>query len=166
MSESLEAVVGQLLRARNLRLATAESCTGGLIGDRVTNVPGSSDYFLGGVIAYANQVKMGQLGVKPETLERHGAVSEQTVREMARGVRAALSAEVGLSVSGIAGPGGGTADKPVGLTWIGLSAPGVEWARRFVFQGDRLAVKGQAARAALELLLEYLESESVVARER
>jgi len=158
MREPLEARIGRLLRDKNLRLATAESCTGGLIGDRVTNVPGSSDYFLGGVIAYANQVKMGQLGVNQETLERHGAVSEATVCEMAQGVRAALSAEVGLSVSGIAGPGGGSADKPVGLTWIGLSAPGVEWARRFVFQGDRLAVKRQAAQAALELLLEYLQS--------
>ena len=157
MEEPLESTVGRLLRAKKLRLAVAESCTGGLIGHRLTNAPGSSDYFLGGVIAYANEVKRGQLGVKGMTLDQHGAVSEQTVLEMARGARAALSADVGLSVSGIAGPTGGTAEKPVGLTWIGLRAPDMEKAWRFVFQGDRLAVKEQAAQAALELLRDYLE---------
>lgn len=144
--------IGELLRQLGWRLATAESCTGGLIGHRLTNVPGSSDYYLGGIIAYANPVKQALLGVRAETLEQHGAVSRETVLEMARGVRTALATEAGLSVSGIAGPGGGTPTKPVGLVWIGLSLPGCEQAWKFHFQGDRLQVKEQAAEQALALL--------------
>jgi PncC family amidohydrolase len=155
----LEAQVGDLLRARQLRLATAESCTGGLIGHRLTNVAGSSDYYLGGIIAYANDVKMSQSGVKAETLRQYGAVSQETVLEMARGVREALQADIGLSVSGIAGPGGGSPEKPVGLVWIGLSTPGYEQAWRYVWQGDRLQVKEQTAEQALRLLMEYLTKE-------
>jgi PncC family amidohydrolase len=111
-------------------------------------VPGSSEYFLGGVTAYANEAKARLLGVRWETLDQFGAVSEETVLEMARGARQALGAEVGLSTSGIAGPGGGTPEKPVGLVWIGLSAPGFERAWRFQWPGDRLAVKEQSAEAA------------------
>jgi PncC family amidohydrolase len=122
----------------------------------VTNVPGSSDYFLGGIISYANGVKERLLGVRRETLGKFGSVSEETVREMARGARQALQAEIGLAISGIAGPGGGTAEKPVGLVWIGLSAPDGEQARRFLFAGDRAEVKSQAAQAALQLLVDYL----------
>lgn len=124
--ETLEVLVGELLRLRGWQLATAKSCTGGLVGHRLTNVPGSSDYYLGGVIAYANEAKVHLLGVSLETLETCGAVSRETVLEMASGVRQLLSADIGLSVSGIAGPGGGTSEKPLGLTWIGLSAPGYE----------------------------------------
>jgi PncC family amidohydrolase len=153
----IEAEVGKLLRARGWRMATAESCTGGLIGHRLTNVPGSSDYFLGGVIAYANQVKLEQLAVSAETLRLHGAVSRETVLEMANGVRQRFQADVGLSVSGIAGPGGGTPDKPVGLTWIGLSAPGCAQAWNYIWHGSRLEVKQQAAEQALKLLHEYLQ---------
>jgi len=154
---SLEALAGELLRQRKWRLATAESCTGGLIAHRLTNVPGSSDYYLGGIIAYANEVKMNQLNVNTNTLEQSGAVSQETVIEMARGVRSALHADIGLSVSGIAGPGGGSPDKPVGLVWIGLTAPGYEQANRYLWEGNRLRVKEQSAEQALKLLVEFLQ---------
>jgi nicotinamide-nucleotide amidase len=155
--QDIELTIGELLRDRGLRLATAESCTGGLIGHRLTNIPGSSDYYLGGVVAYANVVKAGMLGVRQQTLDESGAVSRETVLEMASGVRRVLRADIGLSVSGVAGPGGGTPDKPVGLVWIGLIAPQAIAARRFRFEGARLAVKAQAAQAALELLEDYLQ---------
>jgi len=154
--ETLEVLVGEYLRQRGWRLALAESCTGGLIGHRITNVPGSSTYYMGSVTAYAYEAKVRLLGVHWETLEKHGAVSPETVLEMARGVRQALAADVGLSVSGIAGPGGGTPDKPVGLVWIGLSAPIHEEAWSHHFKGDRLQVKEQAAERALRLLAGYL----------
>lgn len=153
---SLEAQVGELLRARHFSLATAESCTGGLIGHRLTNVAGSSDYYLGGIIAYANDVKMHQLGVLADTLERYGAVSRESVLEMASGVREALQADIGLAVSGVAGPGGGSPGKPVGLVWIGLSMPGCEQAWRYVWLGDRLEVKEQTAEQSLLLLISLL----------
>jgi PncC family amidohydrolase len=152
----LEIQAGESLRRLGWKLATAESCTGGLIGHYLTNVPGSSDYYLGGVIAYANEVKLSLLGVRSETLEKFGAVSQETVLEMAHCVRQKLGAQVGLSVSGIAGPGGGTPEKPVGLVWIGLSLPEVEHAWRYVWEGDRLQVKMQTADQALRLLVEYL----------
>ena len=155
--ESLNFQVGRLLRERGLKLALAESCTGGLVGDRVTNIPGSSEYFLGGVIAYAYEAKVALLGVSWDTLNSKGAVSRETVLEMARGARAALSTDIAVSVSGIAGPGGGTPDKPVGTTWICLAAADGEWTRRFQFEGDRLQNKASAAGAALQLLLDYLE---------
>jgi len=143
--------------ARGWKLAIAESCTGGLIGHRITNIPGSSAYYVGSVTAYAYEAKVRLLGVTWETLETYGAVSEQTVLAMAAGVRKALDADIGLSVSGIAGPGGATDEKPVGLTWFGLSAPGYEKAWHFVWKGDRIANKHQSAEKALELLIEYLE---------
>ena len=154
----LENQIGELLIRRGLHLAVAESCTGGLIGHRITNVPGSSDYYLGSVTAYAYEAKVRLLGVSWDTLEKHGAVSQETVLEMARGVRQALGAEVGLSVSGIAGPGGGTPDKPVGLTWIGLSIPDQDLAWSYVWQGDRLQVKEHSAEQALHLLVTWLEA--------
>jgi nicotinamide-nucleotide amidase len=153
---TLEAKVGEMLRPLGLKLAVAESCTGGLVSHRITNVPGSSDYFLGGITAYAYEAKVKLLGVSWDTLTRYGAVSRETVLEMAHGARSTLEADIGVSVSGIAGPGGGLPEKPVGLTWIGLSAGGFEDARSFVFPGDRLAVKEQAAEQALQLLNEYL----------
>jgi PncC family amidohydrolase len=154
--QSLEIEIGEILTRRALTLAAAESCTGGLVSHRITNVAGSSNYFLGGIVAYANQTKIGQLGVKVGTLEMFGAVSEETVLEMAIGVRRALDADIGIAVSGIAGPGGGTPEKPVGLTWIALSAIGNTEARRFTWPGDRLAIKEQTAQAVLLLLFEYL----------
>ena len=154
---SLEAYIGQLLTQRKLTLAVAESCTGGLIGHWLTNVAGSSTYFLGGVVAYAYDAKERVLGVSHNTLYDHGAVSEETAREMARGVRRALGADVGVSVTGIAGPGGGLPGKPVGLTWIALSARDFDRAEQFVWDGDRLTNKEKSAEAALEMLKEYLE---------
>ena len=154
--EPLEIRLGELLRKRGLCLAVAESCTGGLIGHRITNVAGSSTYFIGGVISYANEAKTRLLGVRRETLEKHGAVSWETVLEMARGVRGALAADVGLAVSGIAGPGGGTPDKPVGTVWIGLSTPDKEQAWCYQLEGDRVQIKEGAAERALGHLVEYL----------
>lgn len=155
---SAEILVGYHLRRLGWSLATAESCTGGLIGHRLTNVPGSSEYYLGGVIAYANTVKISQLGVSSATLERFGAVSRETVLEMAAGVCQRLGAQIALSVSGIAGPGGGTAEKPVGLVWIGLSAPTVQQAWQYFWPGNRLQVKEQAAEQALTQLLSILQA--------
>lgn len=152
--------IGKLLRRRGWRLAVAESCTGGLIGHRITNIPGSSTYYMGSITAYAYEAKVRLLGVQWETLEAHGAVSEAVVLEMARGVRRALIADVGLSVSGIAGPGGGTPEKPVGLTWVGLSTPFHEEAHRFLWEGDRLSNKEQSAEAALQVLLKFLSREA------
>ncbi len=155
--DPLEVKVGKLLRRRGLRLAVAESCTGGLIGHLITNVPGSSTYYQGSVTAYAYEAKVRLLGVSWDTLERYGAVSKETVLEMARGVRRALAADLGLSVSGIAGPGGGTAEKPVGLVWIGLSSAEVDEAWQFNWPGNRRQVKEQSALQALQLLVDYLQ---------
>ncbi|MFC1996832.1 CinA family protein [Chloroflexota bacterium] len=159
MANSLEIIVGDLLRVRGWRLAVAESCTGGLIGHRLTNVAGSSTYYMGSITAYAYEAKVRLLGVQWETLEQHGAVSEPVVIEMARGARRALAADIGLSVSGIAGPGGGTEDKPVGLTCFGVSIPEDERAWQFIWQGDRLQIKEQSAEQALQLLVDFLRSE-------
>ncbi len=157
MANSLEVEIGKLLQERKIKLALAESCTGGLIGNRITDVPGSSEFFWGSVVAYAYQAKVALLGVSWDTLNSHGAVSRETVLEMARGTRRVLSTEIGVSVSGIAGPGGGTDEKPVGTTWIGLAAGDGEWARLFHFSGDRPQNKAAAAEAALQFLLDYLK---------
>ena len=154
--DSLEVLVGVLLRQRGMKLAVAESCTGGLVGHRITNVPGSSDYYLGSVIAYAYEAKERLLGVPHETLVTFGAVSHETALAMASGVRRALAADVGLSVTGIAGPGGGLPNKPVGLVWIALSAPGVEWAFCYLWHGSRVENKALSAQAVLQLLMDYL----------
>jgi len=151
-----EIYLGQMLSVSGLWLAVAESFTGGLIGHLITNVPGSSSYFRGGIVAYANEVKMGMLRVSAATLDSFGAVSKETVLEMARGVREALKTDIGLSVSGIAGPGGGTDEKPVGTTWIGLSTMEMENAKKFIFSGDRQKVKEQAAHMALQMVIDYL----------
>jgi nicotinamide-nucleotide amidase len=157
MPESLAQEIGGLLRARQLKLATAESCTGGLVGDLITSVPGSSDYFLGGVVAYAYEAKTALLGITPEFLLQYGAVSEETARAMARGVRERLDADVAIGITGILGPGGGTPTKPVGLVYIALLAPEADWRRRFVWDGTRRDNKQHSARAALEMLKEYLQ---------
>ena len=156
MKDLPEIEIGRLLHQRGLKLGLAESCTGGLVGHRVTNVPGSSEYFTGGVVAYAYEAKVAMLGVSWDTLNAYGAVSRKTVLEMARGVRDLLAVDIAVSISGIAGPGGGTAEKPVGTTWIGLVAPKGEWARKFVFDGDREQNKTSSADAALQMLLDYL----------
>jgi PncC family amidohydrolase len=138
-------------------VVTAESCTGGLVADTLTDVPGSSGYVLGGIVAYADAVKEAQLGVPADVLAAHGAVSAQVAVAMASGARERLGAAFAVSVTGIAGPDGGTDAKPVGLTYIGLAGPdGVE-VRRFAWMGDRAANKRSSARAALELLIEAAE---------
>jgi PncC family amidohydrolase len=156
---SLETQVGRLLQERKLKLVVAESCTGGLLGSRITDVPGSSDYFLGGVIAYAYEAKADLLNVSWDILNTKGAVSRETVLEMARGVRTLLKGDIAISISGIAGPGGGTAEKPVGTTWIGFVAEDGEWAKIFHFASDREGNKIAAVEAALNLLLDYLQGE-------
>jgi PncC family amidohydrolase len=138
-------------------MATAESCTGGLVGDRVTDVPGSSRYFVGGVVTYSNGAKIRLLGVRRQTLDRLGAVSEQTVREMAAGVCRLFSVQVGVAVSGVAGPGGGTGEKPVGLVYVCARAGRRVVAERYRFRGGRRAVKEQSAAAALQLCRRLLE---------
>lgn len=156
MTETLEKQVGHLLHTRGLKLALAESCTGGLVGDKITNISGSSEYFLGGVVAYAYEAKAAMLGVSWDTLNSRGAVSHETVLEMARGARKAFNSDIAVSISGIAGPGGATPDKPVGTTWIGLVAGDGEWTRTFQFSGDREQNKASSAEAALQMLLDYL----------
>jgi len=156
-SKPLELYLAELLAKQQFRLVTAESCTGGLLADRLTDIPGSSSYFIGGVVAYAYEAKVALLGVSWDTLNTKGAVSKETVLEMARGVRRVLSGEIAVSVSGIAGPGGGTPEKPVGTTWIGLVTPNGEWTRQFVWDGDRAKNKALSADAALQFVIDYLE---------
>jgi len=158
VADSLEFQIGQLLRKRALKLALAESCTGGLIGHRITDVPGSSEYFLGGIVAYAYEAKVALLGVSWDTLNTKGAVSQETVLEMARGARRVLNTDIAVSVTGIAGPGGGTPEKPVGTTWIGLVAEEGEWTRLFQFSGNREQNKVSSANAAFQILLDYLQN--------
>lgn len=157
MPIELENKLHGYLLERGLKLATAESCTGGLVSHRITNVAGSSAYFPGGVIAYSYEAKAALLGVSWETLNSHGAVSRETVLEMARGARKLFEADIAVSVSGIAGPGGGTPEKPVGTTWLGLSTQNGEWARHFLWDGDREENKHQSSEAALQFVIDYLE---------
>jgi nicotinamide-nucleotide amidase len=156
MAEPLEVIVGQLLLQHKKTLALAESCTGGLVGHRITDVPGSSDYLLGGVVAYSYDAKELLLGVRHNTLYDHGAVSPETAVEMARGARRALGADIGISVTGIAGPGGGMPDKPVGLVYICLSARDTERVEKFVWDRDRAGNKWASSEAALQMLKDYL----------
>jgi nicotinamide-nucleotide amidase len=155
--EKIEVTVGDLLQAKGLTLAVAESCTAGLLGARITSVPGSSAYFAGGVIAYSNALKERLLGVPAETLARHGAVSEETAVAMVRGVRSVTGADVALAVTGIAGPGGGTPEKPVGLVYIALAGTNYLDCRRFVLPGHRAAVREGTGNTALNLHKRYLQ---------
>jgi PncC family amidohydrolase len=157
MTIMLEEMLREIMRARGLTLAAAESCTGGLVADRITNISGSSEYFPGGVVAYAYEAKVNLLGVSWDTLNVHGAVSSETVLEMARGARRIFSADIGISVSGIAGPTGGMPEKPVGTTWFGLAAREGEWSRHFVWDGDRIQNKHYSSEAALQFVVDYLE---------
>jgi nicotinate (nicotinamide) nucleotide adenylyltransferase len=159
-TDNLETRIGKRLFEQKLTLGLAESCTGGLIGHRLTNVPGSSEYFMGSIVSYAYQAKVKLLGVSWETLQKHGAVSSQTVLQMAQGARRAFNSDIGLSVSCIAGPGGATAGKPVGTSWCGLSTPEGDFAYQFQLEGDRESVKAQLAQLALEKVGEYLEGRS------
>jgi len=144
-------------RARGLTLATAESCTGGLVAHVITEVPGASGHFRGGVVAYADDVKGSALHVPAALVHSHGAVSAQVARAMAEGVRAAIGSDFAVAVTGVAGPDGGTPSKPVGLTYVAVAGPTGMEVRRQVWSGDRRANKLASARAALELLLEAVQ---------
>jgi PncC family amidohydrolase len=158
----LEAEIARLIReyqtktGKLLTIGTVESATGGRIADRITNVPGSSDYFKGSVVAYSNEAKVTLLGVKKATIEKYGAVSEQTAREMARAGRKLLDVDVCVSDTGIAGPSGATPKKPVGLFYLGLAAKDGSLSRKHVFPGNREGNKRDAAEAALNMLKQYL----------
>ena len=154
----------ELMLKKDLKLATAESCTGGMVAARIVNVPGSSEYFMGGIVAYDNNVKMKVLNVKAETLLKFGAVSEETAREMVLGVRELLGTDCGISTTGIAGPTGGTPEKPVGLTYIGVSVKNRVEVFRFVFEDDdpdpakqRNNRRRKATKKAIQLLVKMLE---------
>lgn len=149
---SLEQVVGDGLRQRGLTLAVAESCTGGLLSKRITDVPGCSDYYLGGVCSYANEVKMKVLGVRKETLDTVGAVSPEVAEQMAEGVARALGADIGVGITGVAGPGGGTDEKPVGLVYISVWHRGQHFTRKMKSTNGRDRVRMQAASTALDLI--------------
>ena len=141
-----------LLKARGLTCATAESCTGGGVGSAITAVAGSSEVFLGGIISYANEVKRDVLGVTADALEKFGAVSPQVAEQMADGARRLTKADLAVSLTGIAGPGGGSAEKPVGLVWFGLSTPSGTRTEKAIFRGDRAKVRAQAVTHALGML--------------
>jgi len=163
LSYTLAVEIGEQLQKKQAMVCVAESCTGGLVGHFITNIAGSSNYFLGGVQAYSYQTKVDIIGVKQQTLDQHGAVSEETALEMAAGVRRLFSSQApldrlyGLSITGIAGPGGGTPQKPVGLVWVGLSAPYGDQAWMHCWKGSREENKLASAIAALEHLLEILK---------
>jgi nicotinamide-nucleotide amidase len=151
-TDALAAVVLDACRERGLRIGVAESCTGGMLGARLTAVPGSSDVVEGGVIAYSNAVKQALLGVGARDLQEHGAVSERVARQMAAGVRERLAVEVGIGITGVAGPGGGSPDKPVGTVWIAVDVAGAAWALRTVFIGDRDEIRQRASQSALDMV--------------
>ena len=161
MDDELDRVaeeLGRQLLARGLSLATAESCTGGWVAKVLTDIPGSSGWFECGFVTYSNRAKQKMLGVRGATLDRHGAVSEQTVLEMVAGALDHSHADLAVSISGVAGPGGGTPDKPVGTVWFGWGRrDDAARARRVHFEGDREAVRWQAVRVALQGILEYLD---------
>lgn len=154
-----EEEAGRLLEGRGLTLALAESCTGGMISARITDVPGSSAYFAGGVVAYSNRVKEGLLSVRGEELSAWGAVSDQVARSMAGGVKGLLKTDIGLAVTGIAGPGGGTTAKPVGLVYVALDGPRGTVSRELRLGGSRAEIRSAVTGAALEMILRYLEEE-------
>jgi nicotinamide-nucleotide amidase len=160
----VEELVLDLAREQRFSIAAAESCTGGLVAARLTSVPGSSEAFAGGVVAYDNRVKRELLAVSDGILSRHGAVSAETAAAMAQGIRRALGADVGVSVTGIAGPGGGTPEKPVGLVFISVESPGGASTRRFELPGDREAVRSRATGLALHMLRRVLAQSGTPAR--
>lgn len=160
----LGAELGGLLRERGLTVSVAESCTGGLLGEVFTDQPGSSDYFVGGVIAYSNEVKTDQLGVSPALLERHGAVSCEVATAMAGGVRTRLGTDLAASITCIAGPDADGTSKPVGLTYIGIAAPDGTHCHDYTFTGDRWSNRQDAAAKAIELLLEEVRKRVPVSR--
>lgn len=153
----IEERIGSILRERGLRIAVAESCTGGLIANRITDIQGASDYFDMGFVTYSNDSKEVFLFVPEDVIAAKGAVSSEVARAMAEGVREVTGVDVALSVTGIAGPGGGSPEKPVGTVYIGLAAEGGAFVRKFLFSGDRISIKTQTSEEALKMMLDYLE---------
>jgi nicotinamide-nucleotide amidase len=153
----IEEKIGILLKEKGLTVAVAESCTGGLISSRITNISGASEYFMAGVITYSNKAKTSFLSVPEDVIERHGAVSHETAELMAEGVKNATGVDIGVSVTGIAGPMGGTSEKPVGTVFIGLASKEGVKARNFLFSGNRLEIKQKTSESALIFLKDYLE---------
>ncbi len=159
----MENIIGTLLIRKSLTIAVAESCTGGLIGHMITSIPGSSAYFMGGIISYSNQAKCDLLGVSPHTLQQFGAVSGETAREMAKGVKERFITDMGLSVTGIAGPDGGSKEKPVGTVYMGFAFERNEPVSiRYLFKGDRLQIKQQTAETAIENIRRYLDGDTFI----
>jgi nicotinamide-nucleotide amidase len=158
--ESLAIELGAVLKRIGKKVAFAESCTGGAVCHIITNVPGSSEYFLGGVVAYSDHSKVKLLGVSEDTLKKHGAVSAETVSEMAAGVREYFESDIGISISGIAGPGGGSPEKPVGTVYVGIDDGEENKQYHYTFQGDRLFIKRETLLTALELIIERYGSEN------
>ena len=152
----IEEKIARLLKARKATLSVAESCSGGLLADRLTNIPGSSDYFWLGLVTYHNKAKMKFLKIPASVLQQHGAVSEEVAVRMAKGVRRLLKTDFGIGITGIAGPGGGSKNKPVGLTFIAVAASPKTCCVQYRFKGRRRKIKQQAATQALQLLLKFL----------
>ncbi len=157
--DSLEKSIGVLLKAKGETLCTAESCTGGMIAHQITTIPGSSEYFIGSVIAYSNRIKEKEMGVNSTTLEKEGAVSRQVVEQMAQGVRERFGAGYSIATSGIAGPAGGTPEKPVGTVWIAVASKNGTYSRKYIFGNDRLRNIKRSTLAALNLLRQYITGE-------
>jgi nicotinamide-nucleotide amidase len=157
MRESLEKTIGDYLRNKGWTLAIAESCTGGLICDHITNVSGSSDYFMGGMVNYSNASKSKHLGVPSNDIKKYGAVSPQVAKKMAQGVRKTFNTTFGLSTTGVAGPTGGTKRSPVGRVFIGMANGRRTWVKKLDLKGNRREIKEQAAKRSLELLYQMLK---------
>ena len=159
---NMEEIVGEKLLEKKMTLSLAESCTGGLIGQRVTGVPGSSKYFEGGVVVYSNAAKIGLLGVLPETIETFGAVSRQTVTEMATGIKTSMKSSLGLAITGIAGPAGGTKEKPLGTVHIGLASDSGIIAEKYRFRGNRDQIRLDASTMALDWIRRFLNGDPII----
>jgi len=152
----MEKVVGTLLKKKKIRISIAESCTGGLLSHLFTNMPGSSTYYQGGIISYSNNLKFSLLKVSYELIKEKGAVSKEVAEEMAKGVRKICVTDIGIGITGIAGPTGGTPQKPIGLVYIALSTPQGEVSQKFLFSGNREDIKWKASQTALDLLRRHL----------
>ncbi|MDP2972325.1 MAG: CinA family protein [Deltaproteobacteria bacterium] len=166
MSKTLEKIIGDHLRKRGWTLSIAESCTGGLICDRITDIPGSSDYFMGGMVTYSNESKARHLGVPLDDIKKYGAVSPQVAKKMAQGVRKAFGTTFGLSTTGVAGPKGGTKRSPVGRVFIGVAAGRKTWVKREDLKGSRREIKKKASERALQFFFEILDEKAGLYTER
>ena len=163
-ARAIEDVVGERLVAKGWRVATAESCTGGLLARRITDVPGASRYFERGFVTYSNASKLELVGVDPAAIEAHGAVSAPVAEQLAEGARARAGVELGVGITGVAGPDGGSEEKPVGTVFIGIASPGGHAVRRFRFMGTRKTIRERSAQTALDMIRRELEGLPLDAR--